>query len=174
MSKVYALSGARVAYLCASPHQLEALRAITPPWVVSLPAQVAAVRALQDPEYYAARYAATAVLRADLARLLGSLSWEVLPGIANFLLCHVAADGPGAATIAQRCRERGLFLRDGSPMGSTLGARALRIAVKDAATNRQMGRIIQQVLRQPGRAVNRSSRMGHNSLSDALLTLRPG
>ena len=32
MSKVYALSGARVAYLCAGPHQLEALRAITPPW----------------------------------------------------------------------------------------------------------------------------------------------
>jgi histidinol-phosphate/aromatic aminotransferase/cobyric acid decarboxylase-like protein len=34
MSKVYALSGARVAYLCAGPHQLEELRAITPPWVV--------------------------------------------------------------------------------------------------------------------------------------------
>jgi histidinol-phosphate/aromatic aminotransferase/cobyric acid decarboxylase-like protein/GNAT superfamily N-acetyltransferase len=46
MSKVYALSGARVAYLCAGAHQLEALRAITPPWVVGLPAQVAAVRAL--------------------------------------------------------------------------------------------------------------------------------
>ena len=51
MSKVYGLSGARVAYLCAGPHQLEALRAITPPWVVSLPAQVAAVRALQNPDY---------------------------------------------------------------------------------------------------------------------------
>src|SRR6266567_4724142 len=59
MSKVYALSGARVAYLCAGPHQLEELRAITPPWVVSLPAQVAAVRALQDQDYYAARYAET-------------------------------------------------------------------------------------------------------------------
>src|SRR6266576_385362 len=53
MSKVYALSGARVAYLCAGPHQLEELRALTPPWVVSLPAQVAAVRALNDPAYYA-------------------------------------------------------------------------------------------------------------------------
>jgi histidinol-phosphate/aromatic aminotransferase/cobyric acid decarboxylase-like protein len=43
MSKVYALSGARVAYLSAGQHQLEELRAITPPWVVSLPSQVAAV-----------------------------------------------------------------------------------------------------------------------------------
>src|ERR1041385_912788 len=31
MSKVYALSGARVAYLCAGAHQLEQLRALTPP-----------------------------------------------------------------------------------------------------------------------------------------------
>ena len=42
MSKVYALSGMRVAYLCASPHQLSDLISITPPWVVGLPAQVAA------------------------------------------------------------------------------------------------------------------------------------
>ena len=46
MSKTYALSGARVAYLCASPHQLEGLRPLCPPWAVSLPAQIAAVKAL--------------------------------------------------------------------------------------------------------------------------------
>src|SRR6185503_4961324 len=77
MSKVYALSGARVAYLCAGPHQLEELRSITPPWVVSLPAQVAAVRALQAPEYFAARYAETAVLRQKLAAGLEQLGWRV-------------------------------------------------------------------------------------------------
>src|SRR6185369_14914809 len=86
MSKVYALSGARVAYLCSSPHQLEELKAITPPWVVSLPAQVAAVNALADPEYYAARYAETANLRVELATELSSLGLQVIPGIANFLL----------------------------------------------------------------------------------------
>ena len=59
LSKVYALSGARAAYLCAGPHQLEALRSLTPPWSVSLPAQVAAVNALQDPEYYARQYRKT-------------------------------------------------------------------------------------------------------------------
>jgi histidinol-phosphate/aromatic aminotransferase/cobyric acid decarboxylase-like protein len=52
MSKVCALSGARVAYLCAGTHLLEDLRSVTPPWVVSLPAQVAAVHALIDNEYY--------------------------------------------------------------------------------------------------------------------------
>jgi len=138
MSKVYALSGVRAAYLCAAPHQLEQLRAITPPWVVSLPAQVAAVNALRDPQYYAARYRETARLRESLATGLEELSWEVLPGIANFLLCHLPAEGPSAATITAGCRRQALFVRDAALMGTQLGTHAIRVAVKDAATNRKM------------------------------------
>ena len=145
MSKVYALSGVRVAYLCAGPHQLEALRAITPPWVVGLPAQVAAVRALQDPGYYAARYAETAALREEFAAGLRALGWDVLPGIANFLLCHLPAHGPDARTIVQACRARGLFLRDTVRMGAKPGPRVIRIAVKDAATNARMLDILRRV-----------------------------
>jgi histidinol-phosphate/aromatic aminotransferase/cobyric acid decarboxylase-like protein/GNAT superfamily N-acetyltransferase len=146
MSKVYALSGARAAYLCAGPHQLEELRAITPPWVVSLPAQVAAVRALQDPGYYTARYAETASLREELAARLRALGWEVLPGIASFLLCHLPEDGPDAASVVRCCGEQGLYLRDAAVMGSRLGTYALRIAVKDAATNQRMIAILRRVL----------------------------
>jgi histidinol-phosphate/aromatic aminotransferase/cobyric acid decarboxylase-like protein len=135
MSKVYALSGARVAYLCAGPHQLEELRALTPPWVVSLPAQVAAVYALQDPNYYAERYAETAVLREHLSS-----------GIANFVLCHLPANGPEAATVVNRCRQRNVFLRDAGAMGSQLGSRALRIAVKDRETNRRIVEVISDAL----------------------------
>lgn len=145
MSKVYALSGARAAYLCAGQHQLEALRAITPPWVVGLPTQVAAVRALQTPAYYDAFYRETARLRDQLAAGLRTLDWDVLPGIANFLLCHLPEAGPDAATIVQRCQARGLFLRDAVRMGASLGPRVIRIAVKDAATNARMLRIIQTV-----------------------------
>ena len=145
MSKVYALSGARAAYLCAAPHQLEQLRAITPPWVVSLPAQVAAVNALRDPQYYAARYRETARLRESLAAGLEELGWEVLPGIANFLLCHLPADGPSAAFITAACRRRDLFVRDAALMGTQLGTHTIRIAVKDAATNRRMLEILGEV-----------------------------
>lgn len=146
LSKVYALSGARAAYLCAGPHQLEALRAITPPWVVGLPAQVAAVRALQDPSYYAARYRETHTLRTELAAGLHELGWEVLPGVANFLLCHLPADGPGAATVVAQCREHGLFLRDAATMSRSLGTHTVRLAVKDAATNARMLAILREVL----------------------------
>ena len=138
MSKVYALSGARVAYLCAGPHQLEPLRAVTPPWAVSLPAQVAAVKALQDPDYYARKYQETHELREELMAALPPLGWEIIPGAANFLLCHLPEAGPDAATLIARCRERGLFLRDAAAMGTQLGLRAIRLAVKDAPTNHRM------------------------------------
>jgi histidinol-phosphate/aromatic aminotransferase/cobyric acid decarboxylase-like protein len=146
MSKVYALSGARAAYLCAGPHQLEGLRAITPPWVVSLPAQLAATRALADPAYYAARYRETSAARERLAGDLRAFGWEVVPAVANCLLCHVPANGPDAATIVRRCRERGLFLRDAGNMSRHLGTHCVRIAVKDAATNARMLEIIRRVL----------------------------
>lgn len=145
MSKVYALSGARAAYLCAGRHQLEALRAITPPWVVSLPAQVAAVRALQDPGYYAARYAETHGLRSELAGGLTALGWDVLPGIANFLLCHLPPTGLGAAAIVQAARREGVFIRDAASMSPRLGAHCVRIAVKSAADNTRLLRTLGSV-----------------------------
>jgi histidinol-phosphate/aromatic aminotransferase/cobyric acid decarboxylase-like protein len=131
MSKVYALSGMRCAYLCASPHLLERLRGITPPWAVGLPAQVAAVAALQDDPYYAARYRETHVLRQQLANGLAPMM-EVVPGTANFLLCHVESP----EEIVQRCRHEGLFIRGG------FGPRTIRIAVKDKETNERMVEIL--------------------------------
>jgi histidinol-phosphate/aromatic aminotransferase/cobyric acid decarboxylase-like protein len=147
MSKVYALSGARAAYLCAGAHQLEALRAITPPWVVSLPAQVAVTRALADPGYYADRYAETHLLRESLRERLEALDWQMMPGIANFLLGQLPEHFPTAKQLAMACQQHGLFLRDASSMGSNLGRRTIRVAVKDAATNDRMVAIISAVQR---------------------------
>lgn len=146
MSKAYALSGARAAYLCAGPHQLEELRAFTPPWAVSLTAQLAAVRALQSPGYYLARWRETARLREELAADLSTLEWQVVPGMANFLLCHLRPAGPTAQAVVARCRNEGLFLRDAARMGSALGTHALRIAVKDRFTNQRMARLLSDVV----------------------------
>jgi histidinol-phosphate/aromatic aminotransferase/cobyric acid decarboxylase-like protein len=146
MSKAYALSGARVAYLCAGPHQLEALRAITPPWVVGLPAQIAAIYALKDPAYYSARYQETSILRRAFAVQLGSLGLSVVPGVANFLLCHLDSRAPTAATLVKRCREQGIFLRDAATMSVSLSDRAVRIAVKDELTNRRITEALTRAL----------------------------
>jgi histidinol-phosphate/aromatic aminotransferase/cobyric acid decarboxylase-like protein len=145
MSKVYALSGARAAYLCAPAEQVAELRSMTPPWAVSLPGQVAAVKALQDPAYYAGRYEQTHRLRARLETELAEFQgWNIVPGCANFVLCLLPEDGPDAASVVRRCRAHGLFLRDAGIMGRHLGRHALRIAVKDLATQRRMIGILRE------------------------------
>jgi histidinol-phosphate/aromatic aminotransferase/cobyric acid decarboxylase-like protein/N-acyl-L-homoserine lactone synthetase len=140
LSKVYSLSGARAAYLCGSPRALADLRPWVPPWAVSLPGQAAAVLALQAPEYFAARYRETHHLRNELIRQLMGLNnrLQIMPGVANFVLVHLPQDGPDASFVVERCRKRGLFLRDAGGMGRDLGRYALRIAVKDAETQQRM------------------------------------
>ena len=149
MSKIYALSGLRSAYLCASPHQLEELKVITPPWSVSLPAQIAATYALQSNDYYAMRYRETKELREKLVMELYNMGIkEIIPGIANFIMFHLPAETETADFIAKKCRNDGLFIRDISGMGSEVGQHAMRMAVKDEATNKRMLGIFKNVLNQ--------------------------
>jgi histidinol-phosphate/aromatic aminotransferase/cobyric acid decarboxylase-like protein len=152
MSKAYALSGARVAYLCASALRLQNLRSLLPPWSVSLLAQVSAVNALKDPGYYAERYRETHVLRADLAeRLSGIEGLEIVPGMANFLLCFLPPEGQDAETVVRACRKHDLFLRNTATMGARLGNHAVRIAVKSRAENERIATILSDVLMRAGK-----------------------
>lgn len=147
LSKAYALSGMRAAYLCGAADTVEPLRAWTPPWVIGLPAQVAAVRALESPVYYAEQYRETRCLRRKLADAVRRQHprWDVLEGSANFVLGHLPARGPRAAEVVHRCQERGLFLRDANVMGTGM-AHTLRIAVKDETTQERMLAILREMV----------------------------
>ncbi|HEY2860909.1 MAG TPA: aminotransferase class I/II-fold pyridoxal phosphate-dependent enzyme [Terracidiphilus sp.] len=147
MSKAYALSGMRAAYLCGPMHQLAELIPWTPPWAVSLVAQVAAVRALEDPGYYAEKYAQTHLLRERLIRGLRGLGIEeIVPGRANFVMCHLQPDHPTADALVRESRESGVFLRDVASMGTHLGDRALRIAVKDRDASQKVLDTLERVV----------------------------
>ncbi len=146
LSKAYALSGMRAAYLCGPERLIDELRRITPPWSIGLPSQIAAVRALENLEYYRQRFAETHLLRNGLAAGLLRLGLEVIPGTANFLLCHLPEIGPDARRLIAGCQAEGLFLRDVRNMGQTLGPAAVRFAVKDAATNERMLAIVERQL----------------------------
>jgi histidinol-phosphate/aromatic aminotransferase/cobyric acid decarboxylase-like protein/GNAT superfamily N-acetyltransferase len=137
MSKMYALSGMRVAYLVSDACTAASLRRWTPPWAVSLPAQLAAVAALRDPGYYTARWADTAVLRAELAAALRAVDPTAVidEAVANFLLITLPAGGPSAAEIVTACRRDDVYLRDLSPMSPAFQGRTIRVAVKDRAAN---------------------------------------
>lgn len=137
MSKMYALSGMRVAYLVSDPATAASLRRWTPPWPVSLPAQLAAVAALRDPAYYSARWAETAMLRADLAAALRAVDPTAVidEAVANFLLITLPTGGPSAAEVVAACRRDDVYLRDLSPMSPAFQGRTIRVAVKDPAGN---------------------------------------
>ena len=147
MSKVYALSGIRAAYLCAPRHLARELINVTPPWAVSLVGQLAAVEALNDPNYYLDRHQQTRALRRDLIRELEQLDLiQPLPSATSFVLCHLAA-GVAATDLVARCQKYGLFLRDVTSMASRPLMNAFRIAVKDAKTNSRMLNVIRDALK---------------------------
>ena len=148
MSKVYALSGLRVGYLCGPSSVLLPLRRLTPPWAVSLPAQVAAVSALQESDYYARRYAETRDLRGRMLKDFESIGLrEASSSTINATLCDLPRNGPDASRVVQGCRSEGLFIRDGGTISPRLGSRTLRIAIKDAATNERMANILRAACR---------------------------
>jgi histidinol-phosphate/aromatic aminotransferase/cobyric acid decarboxylase-like protein len=71
---------------------------------------------------------------------------EIVPGSANFVLCHLEADRPTAAALIKEARESGVFLRDVASMGTNVGARALRIAVKDRNSSQIVLDTLERVL----------------------------
>ncbi|TGB16065.1 histidinol-phosphate transaminase [Streptomyces sp. MZ04] len=137
LSKMYALSGVRAAYLVAEPATAALLRRWTPPWAVSLPAQLAAVAALRDPAHYRACWLRTHTLRHRLATDLAQVADTsvVEEGVANFLNITLPYDGPSAARLVRECRRHDVYLRDLSPLSPQYEGRTVRVAVRDAAEN---------------------------------------
>ncbi|MEU1177644.1 histidinol-phosphate transaminase [Streptomyces sp. NPDC005820] len=152
LSKTYALSGLRAAYLVAEPVTAAELRRWSPPWPVGLPAQLAAVAALRDPAYYADRLRRTHALRrrlaADLAAVDGDLRVE--EAVANFLTVTLPPDGPSAARLVSECRRHDVYLRDLSPLSPRYEGRTVRIAVRDTDENARIVAAVRAALRPTG------------------------
>jgi histidinol-phosphate/aromatic aminotransferase/cobyric acid decarboxylase-like protein len=156
LSKMYALSGMRAAYLVAEPSTAAELRRWTPPWPVSLPAQLAAVAALRDPEYYTDRWLRTHALRGQLAAALAGSDPDVTveESVANFLNLTLPPGGPSAAQLVDECRRHDVYLRDLSPLSPRYQGRTVRIAVRDTAENARIVAACRAALEalRPGRA----------------------
>lgn len=151
MSKMYALSGVRAAFIAAEPSVASDLRRRTPPWQVSLPAQIAAVEALRDPDHYRAYWQRTHDLRRGLAADLAALGGvEVEESVANFLTITLPADGPSAARFVQDCRRLDVYLRDLSPLSAEYRGRTVRVAVKDDTENARIVAACRSVLHSLG------------------------
>ncbi|MCQ6288536.1 aminotransferase class I/II-fold pyridoxal phosphate-dependent enzyme [Bacillus cereus] len=148
MSKVYALSGVRCAYLVAHPDIIHRLQIFSPPWAVSLPAQIAGVHALQDPKYYQKCYQKTASNRTLLLKALKSIPCiKVMTGVTNSLLCEFPTSIP-VHHILEDCKKYGLYIRDITNMVLNIDTNIARIAIKDYETNQRIIHILQRVITQ--------------------------
>ena len=133
MSKVFALSGLRAAYMVAAGSIVSQISRRLQPWSVSLPAQVAAVEALADPDYYQARYRDTHALRAE------ALRWNALPGIQLFDSCasfySIKVLDQSASSLQHQLEADNIFVRNCDSMSTRFHDNFLRIAVKSRGQN---------------------------------------
>lgn len=147
MSKCYALSGLRVAY--AVSQKINQLRRFIPPWAVSLPGQLAAVAALKNPSYYNQQYSIIHQQRMVLTQKLQQENFDVLPGVANFILTFLPKDTQHtSSSFIEACKEKGVFIRDAQNMGVSLGNNAVRFAIRTLEENERILECVQQVLAQ--------------------------
>ncbi len=121
LSKAYAAAGARIGILVASPEIQGVFMKAKPPYNVSLLAQEAGMRALQDAPRVRERIAETRRRREELSSFLSSLPFVrcVFPSEANFILIRVT----DAASLYSYLLGKGIVVRNRSsdPMlGSTL------------------------------------------------------
>lgn len=143
MSKIYGLSGLRVAYACMHPTDAETIRQITPPWTPGGIAQAAGVAALGDSEYYEARMRETHATRKRLEESLASMGYEVLDGAsANFITVFV---DDGAADFRKKCIEHGgVYVRDVSSEFKKKSG-AVRIAIRSPEETDRMIEIFKKI-----------------------------
>lgn len=112
LSKAWALAGARIGSLIASPDVIGLIRRIMPPYPLPLPCVAAALAAL-SPAGQEAAHTHLAIVREQRAFMRHALSGlpgvrEVLPSDANFLA--VRFDDAGA--VYQRLLQAGIVVRD--------------------------------------------------------------
>jgi histidinol-phosphate aminotransferase len=135
-SKIAGLAGLRVGYGLATVEAIDKLNRTRAPYNVNRLGQVAALAAVQDPEYWEQTRQAVIAERAFLAGALAARGFAFPASQANFLLVRVAD-----AETAQRCLLRaGLLVRDGAAIGFP---GHLRIAVGLRETNERLLRVFE-------------------------------
>jgi histidinol-phosphate/aromatic aminotransferase/cobyric acid decarboxylase-like protein len=156
----------RVAYAVGPESLVADLRRATPPWCVGLPAQVAAVAALESEEWYRGQraqvHAWRVELRRDLERALQGSGVELFDSGANWLLLRLPElagelSRSAAFRLVERCRRRGVFLRDAGATSRVLANRFVRIAVRTPSENHRIVAAIVAALEETGERPTRAA-----------------
>lgn len=137
-SKVYGLAGLRVGYAIGPAQLIDYMNRVRAPFNVSLPAQAAAIAALDDVEHLEA---SRTLNRAELQRLtreLQAMGLEVAPSQANFVLVDVKRP---ARAVYDALLQQGVIVR---PFGNL--PTSLRVTAGLARENERFLAALREVL----------------------------
>ena len=114
---------------------------------MSLPAQLGAIAALDNPDYYQQQYSNVHQNREELNLQLIDMGFTTYPSVANYILTELpkSVDYSSQQFIMQ-CREYDIFIRDAENMGITLDSRYVRFAVRSRAENNRVIDCLAKVL----------------------------
>lgn len=111
-SKMYALAGLRVGWAYASPGILDVLNRVRMPFNVNLPAQAAAIAAVEDTEHLKASIAFNHEWREAMKAGLQAMGLDIVNSQANFLLIEFPSSGNQMAKVANAfLAENGFIVR---------------------------------------------------------------
>ena len=145
MSKCYALSGLRVAYLASQ--KSEYLKKYIPPWSVSLPAQLAAIHALKNPTYYIENYRIIHSERKMMSNELSNIGFTVYSGVANYILTLLPENTNFTSkSFIEACRDKKLLVRYAQNMDMTLTDKSVRFDIRSPKENKEMFKIVTQII----------------------------
>ncbi|HEY3292419.1 MAG TPA: histidinol-phosphate transaminase [Candidatus Nanopelagicaceae bacterium] len=127
MSKAFAFAGARVGYLAADPHVIDALQLVRLPYHLGAVTQAIALVALEHSDQLLAKVATLVADRERMVSDLKTLGADVIPSSANFLLFSV----PSSKEIWHSLLDQGVLVRDVGLSGY------LRVTIGNAAENQR-------------------------------------
>ena len=113
-SKAYGLAGLRVGYGIMRPEIAEILNRMRSPFNVNLPAQAAAVAALEDAEHIVRAVALNAKGRDYFCREFTAMGLTYVPSEANFVLVDTGRD---SREVFDKLQRMGVIIRAGAGLG---------------------------------------------------------
>jgi histidinol-phosphate aminotransferase len=138
-SKIYGLAGLRIGYGIGHPELAAAFEKIRQPFNINLPAQIAALAALDDEEHVRRTRENNARGLQFFAKELKRMKREYVPSAANFILVKV---GRGQQVFAE-LQKRGVIVR---PMGGYGLPEWIRISIGTVGENERCVAALKMVL----------------------------
>jgi threonine-phosphate decarboxylase len=140
----FGMPGLRVGYAVSNESTITVLREGQEFWAASVPAEYAAIAALND---WGHIKKTRRLIERERDRLLSSLrvlpGVETFPGAANFILIKLISFD--AAVLCDRLGEQGLLVREGSSIPG-LDGRYIQIAVRTGRENKRLIRALRKLL----------------------------